>query len=224
MGIITLVTLISAGAGAYMLSKAIPNFQPGNKKIQADLRALKDEVLQLVNELVPIDLEELELFSHDQVNQSLKKGMSPKLKGVYTSIYHEPIFAYGMKKYVSSKNDNAILFGKTAKHEFYYRIKKGEVTLVIDNQLIGTIRENGVLYGAKSKRMIAQLNRDQASSTPVIVKEREVASITNNVIPTQKGKSPGKRAFEFVKNDISKEETLLLLAFALLEFVRKLEV
>lgn len=223
MGIIALVTLVSAGAGVYMLSKALPNYQPGNKKIQADLKILKQEVEALNTELVPVDQEELELFSHDQLNFSQKKSVTSKIRGVYTTIYHEPILAYGMKRYVSGKR-NSIIYAKTAKHEFFFREKKGEVKVVIDNGLVGTLRDNGVLYGSKSKRMIARINRNEQQDLPVIVQDREVATITNlSAILPNKGQSLGKRAFEFVKNDISKEETLLLLALALYEFILKLD-
>ena len=223
MGIIAIVTLVSAGAGVYMLSKALPNYQPGNKKIQADLKALKQEVEALNVELVPVDQEELELFSHDQVNFSLKKNVTLRIRGVYTTIYHEPVLAYATKRYLSGKR-NSIIFAKTAKHEFFFREKKGEVKVVIDNGLIGTIRDNGVLYSASSKRMIARVNRNNSQELPVIVQDREVATITNlSAVVPKKGQSLGKRAFEFVKNDISKDETLLLLALALYEFILRLD-
>ena len=131
MGIIAIVTLVSAGAGAYMLSKAIPNFQPGNKKIQADLESLKQEINKLDIELVPVNQEELELFSFDQIHHNIKKGVAPITKGVFTTIYHEPILAYAEKEYISSSK-NAIIFAKTAKHEFFYRIKKNFVPCLLE--------------------------------------------------------------------------------------------
>ena len=222
MGIIALVTLVSAGAGVYMLSQALPNFQPGSKKIQADLKELKAEIEKMNVELVPVDQEELELFSFDQINQSIKKGVAPKQKGVFTTIYHEPILAYAMKEYISS-GKNAILFAKTAKHEFFFRYKKNEVQVVIDEQNVGVLRDNGTLYSARTKRPIANINRNQQDLFPVIVGEREVASITKKIKSTRKGKNLSIRAFEFVKNDITKQETFLLLALTLLEYQKNLD-
>ena len=223
MGILAIVTLVSAGAGVYMLSKALPNFQPGSKRIQADLKALKGEVDQLNTELVPVDLEEIELFSHDQIKNSVRKNVGVKAKGVFTTIYHEPVLAYGMRRYISGKNKNAIMYARTAKHEFSYRYHKGEVQFGIDGKLVGTIRENGILYGGKSKRRLANINRENSVSMPVIIGDREVASMTSFRLPTKKEKNLGKRAFEFVKNDISQEEILLLLGLALHDFLNVID-
>jgi hypothetical protein len=223
MGIITIVTLVSAGAGVYMLSKAIPNFQPGNKKIQADFLALKTEIEKLNLDLVPVSQEELELFSFDQVHQQKSKGVAPTQRGVFTSIYHEPVMAYAYKEYLGS-GKNGIVYARTAKHEFYYRYKKKEVSLTIDNQNVGVIRDNGILYSNKTKRPLARLNREQADLMPVLVNDREVASLTKKIKQNPKAKNLSIRAFEFVKNDISKQETYLLLALTLLEYLEQNEV
>ena len=68
---------------------------------------MRTEIAPYVEDLVPLESEELELMSLNQLNQSLKKGMTTTAKGVFTSIYQEPLVAYSYKKYIV--NNNALL-------------------------------------------------------------------------------------------------------------------
>lgn len=212
--ILSLIAVVSVGM---LLMKIFSSFQPNDKQIDADIKKLKAEVQPLAQNLIPISKEELELFSQSQINAALKKKAGISAKGVFTTIYHEPLVAYSYKRYPSHKL-NAVLYARSADHEFAYRIKKGEVQLVVDQKHAGTLRENGVLYDARN-RMIASINREHDKLLPVQVEDREVGNLLKPLPIAQKELS--QRAFEFVRGDLNDREETLFLSLAVLELVQR---
>ena len=203
---------------AVVLPKIFNNFQPSDRRVREDLEKMKAELTPYTGELIPINKEELEAFSTSQVNQILKKGMTTTARGVFTTIYDEPIVAYSYKKYIGSGN-NGILYVRTAEHEMAFRIRNKGIEIMIDDQVVGTFKDNGVLYGAKSNRMLARVAKDQPEFLPVLVKDREVGSVTKS--NEKPGKNLSKRAFEFIKDDLNKEEEAVFLSLAVLELVQR---
>lgn len=218
MFVLTALTAIVIGLSLWVLARVLKNMAPNEKRMQADLNAMKSEVEPFVADLVPIGKEELELFSMSQVNQLLKKGVTTTARGVFTTIYNEPVVAYSYKKYPGRKN-MAVLYARTAQHEMAFFMNKGEVKLIIDNQLVGNLKKDGVLYGARSNRLLARVNKDMPDFLPVIVKDKEVGSLVKS-LPSGKNE-PSKRAFEFVKPNLSKEEEAVFLSLAVLELVQR---
>ena len=217
--ILTLLLFLVLGGVLYLLFSLLPNFRPGRRKVQDDLQRMKEELTPLTEGLVPITKEEMDLFSKAQMKQVVSKNIIYKARGVYTSIYHEPLIAYSFKKYFSSELD-AILYVRSADHEFAYRFKKGTIQVIMDQKIVGTLRQNGVLYGTKNNRMIARINRTTDQLIPIIVGEREVG----NVLPLQALTSKtderiNNRAFDFVKTDLTPQEKEIFLSLGLLEVV-----
>jgi hypothetical protein len=219
MEIISLLSLLIAGGGIYLFSKVFRDFQPGNKKIQADLKKMQEEIDSLSVDLVPLNLEELELVSFGQELQVVKKRFTPTGRGVFTTIYHEPAIAYSYKKYTGSKVQ-ALIFAKTTQYQFAYLVRKNGVQVVVNKDLLGTFQENeGVLYevSGRRKKALAQIRIGPEGVDPVVVGGREVASLNpvnpNNAVLSQ-------RAFAFVKSDISGEEIKLFLSIAVFRMVR----
>lgn len=212
-----LFTSIALGLLAVVVFyQMMTNFQPGKNKIQKDLRQMKAEIQPWYSELVPWEKGELELLSLNQINKTSKKRIVTKSKGIFTSIYHEPMIAYSLKKYVAP-GVNALLYARTAQHEFVYRIKARGVEIMIDEQKIGTLKKNGAFYSARKNKLLAQVNRDSdALLLPVIVKDKEVANIVN----PKKTSKTNPRAFEFVSN-MEKEEETFFLSLAILELVQR---
>lgn len=218
MGIFALFTLVTVGVGFTILSRVLPHVAPNYKRVQQDLKTLQTEMnTWLKEQLVPIGKEELELFSLNQLHQKIKKGFTFRAQGVFATIYNEPVLAYSFKKYVGS-GVNALLYARTARHDYAYWLKGKEIQVLIDNKLLGAFRENGVLYNEKN-RPIARLNYDQPEVMPVLVNDREVASLTKADI--RKGDILSPRAFQFVKSNISEEEEKIFLALATLELVQR---
>lgn len=215
--LVVLLSLITLGALG-LLFTVLTKFTPGEKRIREELKKMQTDMDSWAGELVPIDRQELELFSLTQIKNSIKKRLTTSGKGIYTTIFEEPIVAYSYKKYLGRKA-HALLYCRTADHEYAYWIRPKGVQVVIDNQLVGTYKDNGVLYSAKSKKMIARLNHSEKKITPVLIGEREVASMVKS-LPAAKN-DLSARAFQFVRDDLTEEEEKLLLSISLLEMVQE---
>ncbi len=204
--------------GLLFLLRVFADFQPGERKVKADLAKMRAEIAGYGGELAPIDKEELDLFAVEQVHRVLKKRAVFTAKGVFTTIYHEPVAAYSYKRYVSSKL-NALLYVRTAEREYVYRFRDKQVQIILDSKPLGTIKENGVLYSAHDGRMMARINPETAGLLPVVTKDRELGSITA-LQPAGKA-ALNTRAFEFVKDNLNDEEETLFLSIALMELVKR---
>ena len=201
-------------AALYALYFALIHWQPGKGKIRSDLRKMKNEITPWIKELVPWNKEELELLSSSRVNEKVKKGMVTTAKGVFASVYHEPLIAYSYKKYISSK-DNSVLYARTSNHEFVYRTKKGKTELFIDNQKIGVINNQGLLYGGRRNRLLARINKSKDTlELPIIIGDKEKGTLmkasTDAINP---------RAFQFV-GEMKPQEEAVFLSLAILEMVK----
>lgn len=213
-----LTALVAAG-GVGLLSVILKNRWPGKNKISKALEALKKETKAIAGELVPIGKEELEDFSSRQTNRSFKKGMVISAKGAFTTIFHEPLMAYNYKKYIGGGPwQNALLYIVTDNHEFTYWLQKSGTEIFIDGNRVGTFKTDNVLYGAKRKKPLAYIGTPKNELTPIYIYDKEMGSMTNQ---TMLGKDLGARAFQFLKEEYSREEKLLFLAITGLILVMK---
>lgn len=219
MGILAISAIMVAGAGFYLFSQSFPNFKPGEKKIQADLKAIRQEVLKTMPDLTPLRTEDLESLSSKEMDKSVKKRATTDQRGVFVTIFEEPAAAYYYRKYLSNKRD-ALLFAKTYHHEYNYWIKGDEINLAIDQQQLGVYNEKtGVLIGARSQKMIAKLDKAKPEKMEMTIQGRAVGNI---VVPRPGAKDTlSQRCFDFVRNDLSKEEEAILLAIAIFEMVER---
>ena len=204
-------------AAISLLYYLVSNFQPGSNKITSDLNKIKAEVDKWVPDLVPFHEEEFELLSLNQINQVKKKGISRTAKGVFTTIYHEPVFLYAYKRYLG-KAHNAILYARTADREFLFRIRPQQMELRIDNQLVGAIKEGGLLYSARTDRLLGRINASTGEQLQhIIVGDRDLATLQGPEAQT----NDLSRAFEIVQSDLSKDEELILQALTIYELVNR---
>jgi len=199
----------------YFLYFALIHFQPGKAKIRTDLKKMKDEITPFIEELIPWNKEELELLSSNQVKQKVSRGVITTAEGVFNSIYHEPLIAYSYKKYISSKKDE-VIYARTSNHEFVYRTKKGSTELIIDNQKVGVINNQGLLHGGRKKRLLARINKNENElELPIIIGDKERGTLMK---PESGSVNP--RAFQFV-GEMKKNEEAVFLSLAVLELVRE---
>lgn len=218
MMVLTMLTALVAIIGVFLLLAVMNNFQPGERSMQQEVKKMWEDMNKWVGELVPIDKDELALLSFSQIKQIRRKGMSPVSKGVFTTIYNEPIIAYSYKEFLG-RGRHAVLYARSANHEFAYWIKPKEIRVVIDGALAGNLKD-GALISPRSGKPIAQLSEPKNALSPVVINNREVGSISNPQAPG-KNKNLGQRALEFIKDDITSEEETLLLSMAVLEMVRR---
>ena len=211
--------LIIGGLG--LTSVITKNMAPSAKRLAMEQQRLKEDMDQWAGQLVPINKEELELFSWGQEKQVLRRGITTTAKGIYTTIYHEPVLAYSYREYIGKpEKRNALLYARTSEHDFVYRIRKGIGTLFIDGQEVGTLSREGVLRGKRTGKAIAErASVDQQAMMPVTVGNREVGSLS---IPEQNQKKGlHDRAFNFLKPDLNDKEEQLFLALALEALVKE---
>lgn len=199
----------------YFLYFALIHYQPGKGKIRTDLKKMKNEIAPYIEELVPWTKEELELLSSNQVKQKISKGIITTAEGVFNSIYHEPLIAYSYKKYISSKNDE-VIYARTSNHEFVYRTKKGATELIIDNQKVGVINQQGLLHGGRRKRLLARINKSENElELPIIIGDKERGTLMK---PESDAVNP--RAFQFVR-EMGKNEEAVFLSLAVFELIKE---
>lgn len=218
MGVALALAAIVAlgGIGIYTTLKSLQNFKPGRNKIQKDLQHIKSDLQPWVIDLVPWSREEMEQLSFNQVKRVNKKGIVNFSKGVFTTIYHEPVLVWAYKKYLGPK-ENALIYARTSSHELIYRIKNEEVEVVVDDQLIGKIDAHGRLFNQKGTKQIAQISRrSQELLLPIMVGEKELGSLTN---PSQTTKT-NPRAFQLL-SEMDQEEEGVFLSLAVLEMIQK---
>ncbi len=204
-------------AGIYLAIKALANVKPSVQRLKNDLANMRAALDKLNLELAPITREELDLFALEQVQSLTKKQPVFTARGVFTTIYHEPVAAYSFKRYVSRKL-NALLYVRTSTQEFVYRFQDKDVQIVLNDKPLGTIKPNGALYSAADGKIVARLHQEVAGLLPVVTRDRELGSINTGTATDKKGLN--SRAFLNV-NDMNTDEEVLFLSLSLLELVKR---
>ena len=217
MGVtVAMMTIVAlAGSGIYYGLKTLENYNPGRKKIQKDLLLLKTDLQPFLNELVPWSDEEMAQLSLNTIKKKRAKRIVTTTKGIFTTIYHEPLIAWAYRKYVSSK-ENALIYARTSDHEFIYREKKDLVEIVIDNELVGRLNSNGSLLSLKGNKTLANISKSAGGhGVPILVHGVEVGRLSD----PSKVSSANPRAFQVI-GKMNDEQEQLFLALAILEFIK----
>ncbi len=211
--IVFLVLVVAGGVG--LLYKAMLYFQPGPGRIKKDVQAMMNEIKEWSENLVPITKNELELLSHNQINNSITKRMITSARGVLTSIYDEPMIAYAYRRYLGDK-ENSVLYARTANQELIYRTKNGGTKITFNNQALGEIKSDGVLYSAGTHKPMARIEKGGGELNPIIIGGREVANYKAN----DNSVSINSRALEFIA-DMKAAEEIVLLSLVIRELIRE---
>lgn len=194
------------------------NRMPGKHRRGRVVRELKEDMDAWSADLVPLNKEELDLFSLAQDKQVVKTGAGTTAKGTFTTIFHEPVVSYSYRRYLGRKV-NELLYARTAEHDYVFWTENGETSLEIDNQPIGTFSNNALL-GARTGKPIARIAGEARENyLPISVGNREVGAITNH--PENQSDPLSQRAFEFIPDDLNDQEEQLLMSLATLELVRR---
>ncbi len=194
------------------------NRMPGKNRRGRVVRELQEDMDSWSADLVPLNKEELDLFSLAQDKQVVKTGAGTTAKGTFTTIFHEPVVSYSYRRYLGRKV-NELLYARTAEHDYVFWTENGETSLEIDNQAIGTFSNNALL-GARTGKPIARIAGEARENyLPISVGNREVGAITNQ--PANQSDPLSQRAFEFIPDDLNDQEEQLLLSLATLELVRR---
>ncbi len=208
------LAIILVGIGIGVIRNMMGNGKASNNKFQRDIKLMRAEIEPWSNELTPLDEDGLTLFSLNQVNQTLKKGINNSAKGVFTSIYQEPLLAYSYKEYLG---ENALLYARTAEHEMVYQIKKGETRIAVDGKYFATLKPDGKLYNGKT--VLGQIDgNDKELHLPIRIGSRDIAALNNPALLD----APEPRAFQYVSDNISESEEKALMTLAALKLVEQM--
>lgn len=215
---LTILSVVLLVAVMLLFRMWASNRMPGKKQRARAVRELKEEMDAWSAELVPLNKEELDLFSLAQDKQVVKTGAGATAKGTFTTIFHEPVVSYSYRRYLG-KQVNELLYARTAEHDYVYWTENGKTSLEIDDQAVGTI-SGGALLGARTGKPIAKIAGEARQNyLPISVGNREVGAITTD--PAAKSDPLSQRAFEFIPEDLNDKEEQLLMSLATLELVRR---
>ncbi len=218
MPILVILSVVVVLGLLLLLKLYSKNSMPSKKRQNAAIKELAADMDTWVDKLIPLNKAELDLFSLSQDKQLIKTGLGTTAKGVFTTIFQEPVVAYSYKRYLGSK-PNELLYARTGEHTYVYWTKNGQTELHIDEQAIGRIDQK-VLYGAKSGKELARITTTARQNyLPVKVGTREVGALN---MEKPKGKEAvSQRAFQFIPEDLSDQEEQLFMALATLELVKQ---
>lgn len=207
MGIILVTSIIAVGTGVLLASRMLPNFAPGEKRVQQDIQDLRNELEEDRKQLVRLDREGLELLAAQETSSKSRRGFKKLQKGSYSTIYEEPILVYALRQYLSSGPDS-LLVAFTAQHELIYWVKKKETRVVVDNAFIGILRpDDRLLGGTKGREELAAIRKNAAGTESIWVQDREVATLAP--VPSNGSQQLHSRFFDLLSPDLDREEMIL---------------
>ena len=106
---------------------------------------------------------------------------------------------------------------QSANHEFILHVKDGACEIVIDDKLLGTLKED-ILILAKNKKPFARYERGANNSLiGVYIQDKEVGNIYKEGIQKQ----PQPRAFELMRK-MPREYELTFLSMAFYELIKRI--
>ncbi len=196
-----------------ILDRLFSGFRPVTLKLRNDLRQLQPELKSWAQDhLVKWSAEEMSLLSLSQHRQ-LKKTFSYKtFRGVFQSIYHEPLIVYLQKMY---HPEEGVLLVRNSVHEFGYLIYQKDVEVFIDAEYFGKLDRNGRLW-YNDRNVIAQIDRSDNALLGIMVNNKNAGSLINEA----KKESRNPRAFSYVSTMDEVEEKVFL-SLALYEMIRR---
>jgi len=193
------------------LLRSIFNAAPTQRRVQQDIEEMKEETEEWRSGLFPwIEANELELLSLNHASKWYKQSFGKALKGVFYSIYNEPMIVFGYKSYLRS-GINTMIWATTKKHVFVYRGSKKKTVFFVDDEEVGYITRDGLMYGGSRNRLLGRCNSFSEEHDSIVIWDKEVAHLLK---PVQKGRV-NPRVFEIMEK-LGRKEKLLLIALGFL--------
>ena len=179
----------------------------GAKRLKSEREKLIEELAPYRDQLIPWDKEEMSLISY-----TISEGKTYKDqygKGLFVSIYDEPLMSFGFKAF-GHKKMNRITMVETGNHHMLYLDKHSHIDCYFNNQLVGLFRKPNLFYSPR-KRLLGRINDNGGGDyKSVIYKDKELASIN----PIETDPKFNKRIFDLLKSNISREEQVILMTMS----------
>ena len=181
-----------------------------------DITMMRAEIADLKKLLVPFNDEEMEILSLRQTNTSKKRGFQKIFKGIFSTIFYEPLIAYAIKTY--SANQRLILI-TTSDIEFIYLDKDNKTHVYINDFEVGILTKNGHLLNAKNQLLARIEGGDELPTHTVYINEKDYGYIVN---PRFVNKS-SPRAYSLLRK-MSRDERNLFLCLTLVNLVEEVNL
>lgn len=153
-----------------MLSLIISTFTGKVDYFTESLKALKEKISSMVDELIPIDIHEIKILSWSTKDLKTKKGIS---SGYISTIFQERMIAYAMQK----NETEQILHAETSK-QAYTLHKEGRTTKVfLSDKLIGTITDYKGFYELETRKEFFKAINSGMNTYSIKEKDVEVADV-----------------------------------------------
>lgn len=178
-----------------------------------DIQSMRTDISDLKSMLVPFTKEEMELLSLNQSNQSKKKGFQPLTKGIFNTIYYEPLIAYAIKSY---PGDNKLILITSTTDEFIYLIKPEYTQVYMNNIEAGIITPKGEFFSINKTLLATVDGADHLPTHAVFIKNKNVGFIAN---PKYSEKTI-PRAFTLLK-DMNIDEQNIFLCLTLINLIEE---
>ncbi len=191
------------------------NLEPIRSRMNRDLRDMREKTSGWHQELAPWDHEEMTLLAANVVNGYPKKWSfkSKRIRGVFTSIYHEPLIVFNIRQY---NKKNHLYRAANNKDEYVYRVKPSHIDVYYNGMMVAKIKNNQ-MFGNGGRRKIGRREIIHSPEVSIIIGEKEIGYL--NATPTNRGFLP--RVLTILQTP-SPDEEVLFLTFVYLEMLRKL--
>lgn len=193
--------------------KILEYFTFGKNRLEQEKEELNKEVAALSSNLIPYTKADSDLLSFACVDKSHR---GDTLKGIFVSIYDEPMVAFVVKDYKSSKL-NRLIAVNTANHKLVYIKTPKSVQVFFNDQQIGFMTEDYKFYGMK-KRLVGRVNSGgKGSYSSVVYKDKELGIINDLAFD-----SPfPKRVFDIINDKLTAEGEIILISMSFYFLVDK---
>ncbi|MBT8228923.1 MAG: hypothetical protein KJO50_01595 [Bacteroidia bacterium] len=133
----------SMGYIVYHVSTFFLSLGSRKKLLQRDFKQLHSLIAEYKDGLIPLDFEELKLLSSSPISKIKRRGVYTTSKGYLSTIYQEPLFAFGIKKY--KKTGRAVMLVESDKHEYKFYFDRKKTSVFKDKQLKAYITDDDKL-------------------------------------------------------------------------------
>lgn len=185
------------------------------RQMQKDIKLLRNSIQEFRDGLIPFEEEEFKLLSSLPVSKTSKKAGSVLSKGVFSTIYQEPLIAFSMKH---NRKDNTILvLAESDSNEYRLMYSQEGTEAYVNDQYLGTINEEIQFLPTGSQKVFAEIQlSDNNKYARVLINKKDTAHINLE----NKSLSETERVFSLFhdfKHEDSDEMIILTLYYLLIE-------
>jgi hypothetical protein len=185
-------------------------------QLKKELQILRQSMSALKAKLIPFSKEEMELLSLNQSERTTKKGFGKITKGIFNTIYYEPLIAYAIKEF--SNGQKLILIAST-EDEFAYFTKDGKTHVYMNEVEAGIITLKGEFFSVRNQLLAVIDGADHIPTHAVWIQGKNIGFIANpkfaeKTIP---------RAFSLLK-DMSENEQSIFLCLTLVNLIEEAQL